>query len=189
MTENPQKTQKTVKDLDIDLNVNRQDLITNFLLFPEPYVVDGLALMKAQAASLGFNIQIVKVVALICIKDNSLLLVRKHGLSAWILPGGKPEGQEIDQQTLTREIMEELGTGVKDVKFLANVQDKVAGQSDFYLDLYLYTGSLESEPTLNAELNGLLWYPIHSIQNDNLNLELAPSITNSILPMLQKIIK
>ncbi|MGP5660751.1 NUDIX domain-containing protein [Corynebacterium falsenii] len=40
---------------------------------------------------------------------GSVLTVRKYNSSSWILPGGKPEKNESERQTLIRELREELG--------------------------------------------------------------------------------
>ena len=48
------------------------------------------------------------------IKHKKLLLVvREHNRSKYIIPGGKPEKDETAQQTLEREIKEELSCGIK----------------------------------------------------------------------------
>ena len=41
------------------------------------------------------------------IVSNGRIIVVKKG-DVWILPGGKPDGNETDQQCLTRELGEEL---------------------------------------------------------------------------------
>lgn len=43
---------------------------------------------------------------LICIRDNTILLVLKDGF--WILPGGKPYQTETEEACLIRELDEEL---------------------------------------------------------------------------------
>ncbi len=47
-----------------------------------------------------------KAVCAVIIKDGCLLLVKKGNF--WILPGGKPEGEETDIECLKREFKQEL---------------------------------------------------------------------------------
>lgn len=47
-----------------------------------------------------------KVINALVIENQSILLVRKNGV--WILPGGKPKGNESDLECLSREVSEEL---------------------------------------------------------------------------------
>lgn len=45
-------------------------------------------------------------IALIYIKDRKVLSSRSKGKDTYYLPGGKREGDETDQETLIREIIE-----------------------------------------------------------------------------------
>lgn len=51
--------------------------------------------------------EIHKICAIV-IKDNKLLMVRKKGKDIWTNLGGKPEGNETEEETLLREIDEEI---------------------------------------------------------------------------------
>lgn len=50
----------------------------------------------------------IDAIAWICIHEQKLLCVRTHGKDAFYLPGGKRELGESDEQTLMREVAEEL---------------------------------------------------------------------------------
>ncbi|MFC5187752.1 NUDIX hydrolase [Actinomadura harenae] len=52
--------------------------------------------------------KIIDKVAWIRIEDGRILSTRSHGKDAYYLPGGKREQGETDEQTLLREIAEEL---------------------------------------------------------------------------------
>ena len=47
---------------------------------------------------------------------RELLMVRKHGTTAFMLPGGKPEPGETARQTIIREVAEELRLDLDDSK-------------------------------------------------------------------------
>jgi 8-oxo-dGTP diphosphatase len=51
-------------------------------------------------------------IALIIIENGKILSTRSIGKNKYYIPGGKRENNETDQQTLTREIKEELSVDV-----------------------------------------------------------------------------
>jgi 8-oxo-dGTP diphosphatase len=53
--------------------------------------------------------RVIEKVAWVHLEDGRLLTARSHGRDRFYLPGGKPEPGETVEQTLVREIREELG--------------------------------------------------------------------------------
>jgi 8-oxo-dGTP pyrophosphatase MutT (NUDIX family) len=53
--------------------------------------------------------QVIEKVAWVHLDEGRLLTARTHGRDLFYLPGGKPESGESIEQTLAREIREELG--------------------------------------------------------------------------------
>ncbi len=51
-------------------------------------------------------------IALIKIKDGQILSTKSRGKKVYYLPGGKREAKETDEQTLIREIREELSVEI-----------------------------------------------------------------------------
>jgi 8-oxo-dGTP diphosphatase len=51
--------------------------------------------------------------AYIYIKDQKVLVSLSKGKDTWYIPGGKREGNESDEQALTREVKEELNVDIR----------------------------------------------------------------------------
>ena len=67
---------------------------------------------------MGYNICMtdkayIDKLAYIYVKDKKVLVTLSKGKDAWYIPGGKREGDESDEQALTREIKEELSVNVR----------------------------------------------------------------------------
>ncbi len=50
--------------------------------------------------------------AFIDIKDNKILSTLSRGKDTWYIPGGKREGEELDEEALIREVKEELSVDI-----------------------------------------------------------------------------
>lgn len=112
-------------------------------------------------------------------RDGRLLVARKRGLDSFILPGGKPEGEETDLQTLSREVQEELDCCIERPILCGVFKDVAAGAAASVVVVRLYSCILVGEPRPCAEIEELAW-----IDMKKPTVKLAPSITNGILPYL-----
>ena len=121
-------------------------------------------------------------VGLAAIEGGCLLVVRKKGTRAFILPGGKPEGAEQDLETLSREIDEELGCSVGYLRFEGAFTDVAADTPNTIVTVRLYAGKLLGDPHPASEIEELAWISL----NGPCDLPLAPSLTNKILPHLHR---
>ena len=101
---------------------------------------------------------IVKIGALIFDENNCLLAVHKRGkpMNELIVPGGKMEEKENDEQTLRREIAEELNTNIKTFKYYAQFQAKAIYENK-WLIMRTYIVSLDGEPSPSNEIDQLVW--------------------------------
>jgi 8-oxo-dGTP diphosphatase len=117
------------------------------------------------------------------VNGDQLLLVRKRGSVAYILPGGKPERNEDDVAALSREIEEELGCRLdtSSLVFLGSFADKAADAEDMTVTVRLYGGGhLMGNPSPNSEIEEILWFSPRKAGE----AQLAPSLVNSIIPFL-----
>ena len=62
--------------------------------------------------------------AAIIIKDRSVLYLRKHDFLFYILPGGRIESGETQEEALEREIKEELSSRIKIIGWLGSINGK-----------------------------------------------------------------
>lgn len=123
--------------------------------------------------------QLLKV-GLALVKHDHLLVVRKKGTDTFILPGGKPEGDELDLDTLRRELQEELGCDLVTASYEGDFSDVAAHSSNIRVTVRLYVGELRGTPHPSSEIEELAWIDLCSPAAR----PLAPSITNQILPHL-----
>jgi len=121
-------------------------------------------------------------IGLAVIDGDRVLLVKKRGSDFLILPGGKPEKNETDLQTLSRELDEELGCRLvpDQLTFLGTFSDKAAGMPGVNVTIRLYAGSLVGTPIPHAEIDSVVWWT----PTEHYHSVLAPSLKNSILPFL-----
>jgi 8-oxo-dGTP diphosphatase len=56
--------------------------------------------------------------AIICYKDEILLVKNTYGKGRWLFPGGGVEKKELPEQAVRREIKEELGISMTEVNLL-----------------------------------------------------------------------
>jgi 8-oxo-dGTP diphosphatase len=122
------------------------------------------------------------VAAVIRDDDRRVLLVRKHGTSAFMQPGGKRESGEDDLTALARELDEEIGcrmdraTAVSLGRFRAPAANE--GGRDVIADIYAV--SVAGEPRPLAEIAELLWVD----PKQPPEVEIAPLTRQHILPLM-----
>jgi 8-oxo-dGTP diphosphatase len=124
----------------------------------------------------------IEKVGLAAFRQDRLLVVRKRGGAVFILPGGKPEGDENDLATLSREVDEELGCAVAQPILSGVFKDRAAGIDNAVIIVRLYMGELVGKPLPRSEIQEIAWLDIKKPHS----LPLAPSIVNYILPYLRR---
>ncbi|PCE14427.1 NUDIX hydrolase [Microbacterium sp. SZ1] len=120
--------------------------------------------------------------AVILDRDGRVLVVRKHGTTRFMQPGGKPEAGETPAQTLIRELHEELGLRLADadlaplgrfVSAAANEPGHRVIADAFAVDI------AHADVTVQAELAELRWIT----PQDAETLPLAPLSVEHLLPL------
>lgn len=121
-----------------------------------------------------------KVVAAAVVEDGKLLVVSKRAApDIYFVPGGKPEPGEEPEETLVRELREELGVAPGPLEPLAVVEERAALEG-VPMHLTVYATALTGEPVPAAELSSLRW-----IDGREPDLSLAPAVEHHLLPLLR----
>jgi uncharacterized protein (TIGR00730 family) len=92
------------------------------------------------------------------VRDDRLLAVRTHGRDRFYLPGGKPEAGETPAQALVREVREELGIDLADVRPAFTVHAPAHGQAGTDLTMHCFhadPGAAKPRPA--NEIAELAW--------------------------------
>ena len=104
---------------------------------------------------------IIDKLAFIEIKDRKILETKSVGKNAWYIPGGKREKGETDEQTIIREIKEELLVDIIPESlvqygvFEAQADGKPIGM---IVRMTCYTGKYTGELKPSAEVEKMDWF-------------------------------
>lgn len=119
------------------------------------------------------------------IRDDAgrLLLVRKHGTTKFMQPGGKLEPGETFAAAAVRELEEELGIRVDEsgLTDLGRWYGAAANEADTFIDAGIFSCSVRQAPVAAAEIEEVLW--LHPDEAST-RQDLAPLLTEHILPLL-----
>ena len=120
--------------------------------------------------------------ALVTDPAGRTLLVRKHGTSAFMQPGGKIERGESATVALIRELEEELGLTVDPVEleYLGAYTAAAANEHVTEVEALVFAVEVEGELAARGEIAELLWL---STPADADGREIAPLTRDELLPL------
>jgi len=98
-------------------------------------------------------------VALVCIRDRKLLMLRSHGKTVYYSPGGKREAGETDAECLARELSEEINVelNLDSMAHFGTVIAQSHGSPDGTLvKITFYTGLFEGTP-IPGDIEEIRW--------------------------------
>lgn len=91
------------------------------------------------------------------VDHGKLLVVRKRNTPRkFIIPGGKPEGIESHEETLKRELEEELGVEIDASNYLGSFED-IAEFEEVPIRMDIYDVTIDGEPEPRNEIAELCW--------------------------------
>lgn len=100
-------------------------------------------------------------VAWLFVRDGRVLGVRTRGRDRFYLPGGKPEPGEDHQRALMREVREELGLQLRDVRPAFTMTAPAHGLPvATRLTMHCFHAAADGEPRPAAEIDELAWLAI-----------------------------
>ncbi|MEE6389146.1 MULTISPECIES: NUDIX domain-containing protein [Microbacterium] len=120
--------------------------------------------------------------AVIVDAEGRVLVVRKHGTTRFMQPGGKPEPGESAVETLLRELQEELGLELaeSDLRPLGRFVSAAANEPGHRVVAEAFATSIEPDAVrVQAELAELRWIT----PDDAAALPLAPLSVEHLLPL------
>ena len=115
--------------------------------------------------------QPIRCACLVAERNGRLLLVRVRDNEHWYLPGGKIEQDESPEETLERELAEELGIAVdpESVRYLYTVRGPAYGHAS-EVELVCFAAHWKNEPSPLGEISEVGW--LHCREHE----KLAPAV-------------
>ena len=96
-------------------------------------------------------------IAGVIIRNKKLLMVRKYNEPHFIMPGGRVEEKESKDETLKRELKEELNVNLKSMKFFATKEAVHFQNKDKLVRMEMYFAEIEGEPKATSEIDEIKW--------------------------------
>ncbi len=95
-------------------------------------------------------------------RRGRILLARRGGppyAGTWDVPGGFVEAGEHPERALRRELREELGVAVRDVRFAGFYMDAY-GPGGIPLVAIMYAARVTGEPRAASDVSEVAWFPL-----------------------------
>lgn len=119
--------------------------------------------------------------AIILDEQQQLLLVRKKNTQFFMQVGGKLELDELPEQTMLREIKEEIGVDATIEQFVGRFETRAANEADHLLVSYVYHVSIDQVPRIDAEIAEMKWVSLEASQ-----AFLAPLTSEIVMPWVRQ---
>lgn len=101
--------------------------------------------------------KIINKIGAVILKNKKMLVVKKGGGDIFISPGGMVEGRETPEQTLRRELKEELNVELIDKTPFGIFTDKATYEEETHLILYTYLVKTKGEFKPQSEIESFVW--------------------------------
>jgi len=123
-----------------------------------------------------------KVGAIILNSDQQILVVRKRvpGRRTFIIPGGKPEPGETDEDTCRRELLEELGARMLSFRHFGDYSEPSEFE-DAVVNARVYKVKVEGPPRPCNEIIELAWVDAQAVAS---GFDLGSILSRHVIPGL-----
>lgn len=84
-------------------------------------------------------------------KDGKFLMGKRHGShghNTWSIPGGHLEFNETLEECAEREVLEETGMNVENVRFLALTEDRFDADKKHYITIWVECDWISGKPAI-----------------------------------------
>lgn len=92
-------------------------------------------------------------------ENKGVLLLKSKDY--WDMPGGRIDGDELPEQTVRREVAEEVPNAtvltVGNVVGAYRLGKNIDGDKDLFLIYYVVRGLIDNEPQISDEHSGYMW--------------------------------
>jgi 8-oxo-dGTP pyrophosphatase MutT (NUDIX family) len=122
-------------------------------------------------------------IALIKVLDGKVLSTKSKGKDKYYLPGGKREHNETDQETLIREIQEELSVEIEaeSIKYLGTFKAQSDGEIEgVIVKMTCYQADYFGDLSANNEIEEIRWL-------DYSNLDIVSEVDKIIFKYLKEL--
>ncbi len=119
-------------------------------------------------------------IAAIILKDGKILAVRKKGTDILIMPGGGPENSESHEETLRRELREEINVALKSLKHFGSFVEQAIFE-DGNMTAHIYFAEIAGEPKASSEIVEIKWIGKKEISN---GIEMGSVLGKRVIPKL-----
>jgi len=107
-----------------------------------------------------------RIVAII-IDNNKILLVKGKGYDELWTPGGKNEEGETEEETLKRELKEEINLDLQSMKFFRKYFMKNPYEKGWMTETRSYLVEVKGKPKPGEEIESIIWYNKADFINKN----------------------
>lgn len=104
--------------------------------------------------------QVIDKVAYIYMQDKKILSSLSKGKDTYYIPGGKREGNETDEETLIREVKEELSVDIlkKTISYYGTFEAQAHGKKEgIIVKMTCYTADYEGQMKPDSEIQEIRW--------------------------------
>lgn len=116
------------------------------------------------------------------VSEGKMLVVRKASSpDVFIIPGGKPEGDESHEETLKRELDEELGVRVESTTYIGSFED-VAEFEDRPIRMDVYQVEISGKPKAGTEIAEYRWIGRDYASND---VKIGSVLASFVVPEME----
>lgn len=116
-----------------------------------------MKIMKRRKLRLQLKMEIHYKIAGIIIKNKKLLMCRKYDESHFIMPGGRILENEIPEQTLKRELKEELNLELVSMEKFKTWEATHFKDKNKLVKMETYFVEIKGKPKATNEINEIAW--------------------------------